>query len=162
MKIRTLAFLVLFLAIAVFAILNWSTFTSRTSLSLGVTSVEAPLGLIMLALLVLLTALFIAFAAYLQAAALVDARHHARGLEASRRLAEDAEASRFTELHRYMVEAFTRLEALGETSKTDMRTWLNDCNHDLRSAIEGSGNTLAAYLGELEDRFIKGVDRHTS
>ncbi|MHB1226798.1 MAG: hypothetical protein ACYC0O_04635 [Desulfurivibrionaceae bacterium] len=33
---------------------------------------------------------------------------------------------------------------------------LDQLDRDLRSAVEQSGNTLAAYIGELEDRLEKG------
>ena len=48
MYLRTLMILAVLGLIAVFSALNWSAFIAPTALSLGFTSVEAPLGLILL------------------------------------------------------------------------------------------------------------------
>ena len=63
-----------------------------TTLSLVFTTVDAPLGLIMLAAVAFFTILFLVYLAYLQATVLLDARRHSRELEASRSLADQAEA----------------------------------------------------------------------
>ena len=52
----------------------------------------------MLGMLVLLTGLCTVFAGYLQTSTLLEARQHARDLQAQRKLADQAEASRITEL----------------------------------------------------------------
>src|SRR5438128_12614680 len=102
MKIRTLFLLFVLAAIAAFAALNWGTFTAPTSLSLGLTEVQAPLGLVMLGLLAFLTALFLVFALYLQTSVLFETRRHAREIHANRELADQAEASRFTALRSFL------------------------------------------------------------
>ena len=94
MKIRTLFLLIVVVVIIVFAALNWSAFMAPTTLSLGFATVQAPLGLIMLGLLVFLTGLFLVFVVYLQTSSLLETRRHARELQANRELADQAEASR--------------------------------------------------------------------
>ncbi len=131
---RALSFFVLLLLIGFFALLNWDAFTATTPVSLGVTTVRAPLGLIMLGLVVLLCVLFIGWVIALQASALRDARRQTKELQVQRELADSAEASRFTELRAQMT---ARLDAL---------------QHELRLGIEQSGNSVAAHLGQLEDR----------
>ena len=93
MKVRTLLLLLVLLAVILFAMLNWTAITTPTVLSLLVTTVEAPLGLIMLGMLVLLTGLFTVFAGYLQTSTLLEARQHAGDLQAQRKLADQGEAS---------------------------------------------------------------------
>ena len=56
MRIRTIILLIALCAIAAFAALNWGAFTTPTTLSLGVTDFQAPLGLVMLIIIVGLTA----------------------------------------------------------------------------------------------------------
>jgi hypothetical protein len=105
-----------------------------TPLSLGFTTVQAPLGLIMLALVAFLCVLFTVWVITMQARSLKDARRQTKELQAQRDLADKAEASRFTELRAELMARLDRLQA------------------DSRLAVEQSGNTVAAHVGELEDR----------
>jgi uncharacterized integral membrane protein len=123
MQIRNLALLIVLGAALLFAALNWSAFMAPTTLSLGIAQVQAPLGLIMLALLAVLTAVFLTYLVYLQTTVLLETRRHARELHAQRELADKAEASRFTELRNTMEARLTQLE-----------------------------NSLAAHIGELAER----------
>ncbi|HSN32897.1 MAG TPA: LapA family protein [Ideonella sp.] len=134
MRIRTLLLAVLVLGVALFAALNWATFTAPTALSLGVATVHAPLGLIMLILLALVAALFLGWVIWLQGSVLLETRRQARELQAQRDLADKAEASRFTEL-------MARLDAFEQRQ---------------RAVIEQTGNSLSAFIGELEDRLEHG------
>lgn len=157
MKVRTLFLLIVLVAISAFVALNWSAFMVPTTLSLGVAVFQAPLGLVMLGLLAFLTALFLVFVVYVQASVLLDARRHARELQANRELADQAEASRFTELRRFLEGELKRLEGLDAESRAAVQARLDQLDHDLRSAVEEAGNTLAAYFGELEDRLERGA-----
>ena len=156
MKVRTLLLLLTLVAIAVFTALNWSAFMTPTTLSLGVANVQAPLGLVMLGLVAFLAALFLVFVVYLQTSVLLEARRHARELQANRELADQAEASRFTELRGFLEAELTRQAGLDAESKAVVLARLDQLDRDLRSAVEQSGNTLAAYIGELEDRLERG------
>ena len=91
MYLHTLLLLLVFGAIAAFAAVNWGVFTTPTTLSLVFATVEAPLGLIMLGLAVLLTVLFLVFLVYLETSVIIETRRHARELRAHRELAERAE-----------------------------------------------------------------------
>lgn len=162
MMIRTLFLLIVLVAIGEFAALNWSTFTTPTTLSLGVATVQAPLGLVMLGVLGFLTALFLLFVVYGQASALMDARRHTRELQASRELADQAEASRLNELRSYLEAEMKGLADLHAESRTAMQARLDLLDQDLRASVEQSGNTLAAYIGELEDRLERGTHAPTS
>lgn len=152
MKIRTLFLLLLFAVITAFAALNWSAFMAPTTLSLGVAEVQAPIGLVMLGLLVFLLALFLVFVLYLQTSVLLDARRNARELQASRELADQAEASRFTELRGVLEVALKRQAERDAESMATVLARLDQLDRDLRSMVEQSENTLSACIGELEDR----------
>ncbi|PKN50630.1 MAG: Signal transduction histidine kinase [Deltaproteobacteria bacterium HGW-Deltaproteobacteria-16] len=156
MKVRTLFLLLTVAAIAVFTALNWSAFMAPATLSLGVANVQAPLGLVMLGLVAFLAALFLVFVVYLQTSVLLEARRHARELQANRELADQAEASRFTELRGFLEAELTRQAGLDAESRVVVLARLDQLDRDLRSAVEQSGNTLAAYIGELEDRLERG------
>jgi hypothetical protein len=161
MKVRTLFLLIVLVAISVFAALNWNAFIMPTTLSLGVAVVEAPLGLVMLGILAFLTALFLVFVVYLQTSVLLEARRHARELQANRELADQAETSRFTELKGFLEVELKRQAELAAELRTVVLARVDQLDRDLRSVVEQSSNTLSAYIGELEDRFEKGAQTST-
>ena len=141
MKIYSLSLLFILALVAIFTALNWGTFVTPKEVSLGVTVASVPLGLVLLGFLVVITALFLAFVVYLQTSALLETRRYSKELQASRDLADKAEASRFTELR-------TALEA----ERLTVIARIDQVRAELQTSIEQSGNTLAAYIGELEDR----------
>jgi hypothetical protein len=156
MKVRTLFLLIVLVAISAFAALNWNAIMMPTTLSLGVAVVKAPLGLVMLGILAFLTALFLVFVVYLQTAALLEARRHARELQSNRELADKAEASRLTELKRFLEVKLNRQVGFNAELRDVVLARVDQLDRDLRSVVEQSSNTLSAYIGELEDRLEKG------
>lgn len=157
MKIGTLFLLIVLAAISTFAALNWNEFITPTTLSLGVTMIQAPLGLIMIGLVAFITTLFLIFVVYLQTSVFFEARRHARELQTNRELADKAEASRFTELRTALEVELKKQANLDAESRAAVLARLDQLDNDLRSAIEQSENTFSAYIGELEDRLEKGV-----
>lgn len=93
---------------------------------------QAPLGLVLLAFIALLCLTFLIFALGLRAQTLLELRRNAKELEASRRLADSAELSRLAEL------------------KTEMLARFAEQTQEIRALH----NSLAASLGELEDRLL--------
>lgn len=156
MKAPTLLLLVVLTGIVVFAGVNWGVITAPTTVSLLVTDIQAPLGLIMFGLTVLVTVLFLIFAAYLQTTVLLDARRHSRELQAQRELADKAEASRFTDLRTYLDMEIRKLGEQVAESRVGVTSRIDLAQQDLRTTIEESGNSLAAHIGELEDRLERG------
>jgi uncharacterized protein HemX len=138
MPLRTLLLLLFMALVAGFAALNWTAFTTPVPLSLGVTSIQAPLGLLMLGLLAVLALGFLGYVVVYQGRLLLEQRRHTKELQAQRLLADQAEASRFTELRALLQSEVVRLEGA------------------LRGEIRDSANSLAAMLAELDDRFTGG------
>ena len=131
---RAIVFFLVLVFVGLFALINWTVFSALNELSLGFTKVQAPLGLIMLGLVVFLCVLFTVWVISLQANSLMDARRQTKELQAQRDLADKAEASRFTELRSELVARLDRLQR--ESALT----------------LEQSGNSVAAHIGQLEDR----------
>ena len=152
MKIRTLVLLLVLLAVILFSALNWGEITRPTALNLLLTTVQAPLGLIMLGMLVLLTALFTVLAGYLQTSTLLEARQHGKELQMQRKLADQAEASRITELQNLLNSALLKLEQQSAENRQATHARLDLLEQNLRAALTQEGTTLSAYVGELEDR----------
>lgn len=152
MKISTL-FLLFALAVAgAFAALNWPAFNQSTTLSLGVANVTAPLGLVMLGLLVAVSVLFLAYLVTLQTSVLLETRRHARELQAHRALADQAEASRFTELRKF-IEGELQVRTAQESEMHNiLLARMDRLDESVRGTMQDANNTVAAYMGELEDR----------
>ena len=162
MPLRTILILVVLGGLAIFAALNWSAFTAPTTLWLGVGTVEVPLGLIMLGVTGLLAFLFLVFVTYLQTTVLIEGRRHARELQAQRELAEQSEASRYSQLRQFIEVELQKLGAQGERRWAETQARLDQRDRELRVSIEQSANTLAAYIGEVEDflrQKLGAVDR---
>jgi len=123
--LRTVVLLVVLALVAVFAALNWTAFVAPTTLSFGVAQVQAPLGLIMLGLLAVLTTLFLLYVVYLQTTVIFEWRRHAKELQTQRELADQAEVSRFTELRTHVDTRLTELESSLSAQLGEMRERLN-------------------------------------
>lgn len=141
MRTRTLLFLLVIGLIATFAALNWSAFMAPAKLSLVITSVEAPLGVVMLVILAVVVLLLTAYMALWQGKVIVETRRHAKELQAQRALAEKAEESRFTELRTALKEEMERLVSQ-----------VGSAREALGVEIRESANSLAAMIGEMDDR----------
>lgn len=141
MRIRTLLVLLAITLVAAFTVNNWPAFAAPTALSLGFVTFQAPLGLVMIALLVTVTVAFAIYMAVWQGTILMDTRRHAKELQLHRTLSDQAEASRFTELRGVM-------QAELET----MAGRIKQSEEALRADIRESANSLAAMFAEMDDR----------
>lgn len=148
MSARTLFALLVLLLVVLFSWLNWGEITRPTSLSLGLTRVEAPLGLVLVVALGVVSLLYLLFTIGLETAALLEVRRYARELLHYKKLAEEAEQSRYTELRRYLEAEFQRL---AEAEREEIRA----LEARIQETLEKHGNTLAAYIGELEDQLLR-------
>ena len=152
MRIRTIFLIIAIVLVAGFAALNVDEFTRSSLLSLGFTTVQVPLGTVMLALLVATMLVFLTTTLYIQSTHLVETRNNARALNTQRELADKAEASRFTELRAYMeaqaASSLQREAGIAQASDDRMTQTLTA----LLARLDVSDNTTAAYMGQLEDR----------
>ncbi|WP_029524904.1 hypothetical protein [Polaromonas glacialis] len=155
MRFRTILLVVSILLLAGFVALNVDVFTQPSPLSLGFTTLNVPLGLVMLGLLVLALVIFLGSTIYMQSRHVLESRTHTRELNAQRELADKAEASRFTELRSYL-EAQVLAEQQRETALgTVLADRFAQQQQVLLTRMEQMDNTLAAYMGELEQRLAQ-------
>ena len=141
MRFRTISVLVVLIAIAGFLWMNWPAITAVARFSLLVTTIEAPVGLVMLAIIGVIVATFVAYVALWQSAMLLEARRSARELQAQKILAERAETSRFLELQDLIHTEFARLEGR-----------LTEVQGVMQREIQSGGNAVVATIAELDDR----------
>ncbi|GGH61937.1 hypothetical protein GCM10010975_26150 [Comamonas phosphati] len=145
MNLRTFSLLIVVALIALLAALNWHTLATPSAVSLGVAEIQAPLGVLMLALTCLMAVFFLAYVLWMQGSVLMEARRHAKEMQAQRDLADRAEASRFTELRGV-------LESLHAQNKQDVLARLDALEAHLVSRAQESDNSTAAYVGQLEQQ----------
>ena len=154
MNIRTLTVALVLGLLLLFAGLNWTAFTAPTQLNLLVTRVEAPLGLVMLGVVLVLTLLYVLFSLGVEASALLEVRRYARELYQVRKQLEDAEASRYAELKRYLEGAFARVDEAHAQHEKEVEARFEALFArlaELERAIGESGEaTRAAFKEELE------------
>ncbi|NDV12857.1 LapA family protein [Crenobacter caeni] len=144
--------LLLFAVLAVaFVALNWPAIVTVSDLSFGFFHFQAPLGLILLGVAVIEAALFLVYIVWLQGGVLLEARRNSRALADARALAEQAEASRFSEL-KHQLSA-----SLAEQADAQQQGFAR-----LAEKIDESANGLAASVGELEDRLFRGAPGDTA
>jgi uncharacterized integral membrane protein len=161
MRLRSVVLLLVVLVIVVFAALNWSAFTTPTTLSLGFTDFQAPVGLVMLVLTTILAALFLIYIVTLQTGVLMETRRQAKELEASRSLADKAESSRYNDLRLYLEGELQKQDARQQAMVAALSASLDRIERELKNSIEENSNSLAAYLGELDDYIQNKPDRLT-
>ena len=152
MGVRSAFLFVIVLLIAALAALNWGALSAPSEVWLGFMTVTAPLGLIMLGLTVLLGVLLIAYVVYLQSSVLLETRRHNREMQTQRDLADKAEASRFTELRAFL-ETQATARAAQETQRHEaVLARVAQFETATRQRAEQTENSLAAHIGQLEDR----------
>jgi hypothetical protein len=120
--VRKLSVLIVVSLLAAFVWLNWGALSAPMPISLGWTTVQAPLGLVLFVPLLVLCVLLPAWAISLHARVLRDVRAIAKALQ-QRELADREQTAR-----------------------------LVDLRIDFLRALEEGVNTTAASIGELEDR----------
>ena len=157
MTYRTLIVIAALAALALFAFLNWSVFNAPTVLNLGFAEVNAPLGLIMLIVTGVVSALFLVYIVLQQAGVILETRRYAKELKSHRELADSAEASRFTELRNYMETELRRIEAQGAAAQRENGARIEKVEQGLQDKMAESTRTLSAYLGEIEDKLDRAL-----
>lgn len=145
MNLRSLLLTLTLAAITVLAFFNWGALSAPLPISLGVTTVEAPLGLVMLALTAVLAVLFIAYVLWLQGSVLLETRRHGKEMQVQRELADKAEASRFTEM-----KAF--LQTQNQQTHSALMARIETMEARLLARANESDNTTAAYVGQVENQ----------
>lgn len=157
MNVLGVVILVALFFLAVFTLANWSVLTAPTLLSFVVFHVEGPLGVILLGVTLVLVALFVLYALMLRTNMLMDSRRHNQELQAQRKLAESAEASRLSELRTQVALEFTQLrEAIAQTD-----AHMDRVEQSMRQSMDEAANGLAALVGEMDDKVDRALGRNS-
>lgn len=155
MKLLNVLLLIIFVALVIFAALNWGAIMTPIPLSLLFTDMDAPLGLILLSVTGILALLFLSFVVYMQSSTLLLRKRLNSELAAQRELADKAEASRLTELRTYLETELQKLNTQSSEVHQKVEARLAEMETSVNNKVEETGRTLSAYIGELEDRLEK-------
>ena len=163
MNLRTFFIVLAFALLALFTLLNWSAFSTPTELTLGIASVQAPLGWVMLVVTGLVSALFVLYIVIQQAGLIAESRRFAKDLQAQRELADKAEASRLTELQNYLARELRLLgeQRIAEESEQTGRR-LAQLEQRLMEKLDESTRVLSAYIGEVDDKLDRSLGSRPS
>jgi hypothetical protein len=159
MRARLIVLLTAILLVAGFAALNWSEFLRPTPLSFGVFVMDAPLGLILLAILSITLVAFLVSTIHMQTVNLLDTRQHSKELHAQRELADKAEASRFTDLRTHLDAQMKEIHQREVIVATELEKAVAAGQRELRAQLELMNRTLASRLADIENRVDVRVDR---
>lgn len=141
MTFRTSVLLVGLVAVAAFFAINWSVLAAPMHISLVAYSADLPVGVIVAGLLIAVVAVLAIYVALWQRRFLLDFRRQELQLQAHRSLADDAEASRFTQLQVFIA---AEMKLLNQQVKSAL--------DELRGEMQDNERSLAATLGEMDDR----------
>jgi hypothetical protein len=72
-------------------------------------------------------------------------------LQAQRDLADQSETSRYSQLRQFLDTELEKHRQQGEQGRAEILARVDELDRELRTAIEQSGNALAASIGEVED-----------
>jgi len=157
MKILGPLILVGFFFFGVFVLANWTALTAPATLSFVVFSFEAPLGLVLLGIILVFAAFFVAYVLILRTTMLMDAHRYARELKAQQQLAEKAEASRLSELRKQLDYEFAQLREAADKSRVSFSTQVEGLEEALRNLIGETSRSQLAYIGEIEDKLDRNL-----
>jgi mannitol-specific phosphotransferase system IIBC component len=156
---KTLGTLILavLILLGVFTLLNWSVLSAQTTLSFMAFTLDAPLGLLLLGIILGIVALFTVYVLMLRTTMLMDARRYAKEIQVQQQLAEKAEASRLSDLRSQLDHEFAQLQEAITASRTDLGVRVDGMEEALRNSIEESGRSLSAYVGEVDDKLDRSL-----
>jgi hypothetical protein len=150
MRYRTLLIAVVAVVTAAFFVVNWPVFAAPAKFSLLFTSFESSVGAVLLVVFAIVIFTLTVYMGVSQSSLLLEYRRQAKELQSQRTLADNAEASRFTEMgglvHAEIAGLALRLEGALD---------------DVREEFRNTESSIAATLGEMDDRMqrILGVTK---
>jgi len=160
-KIRTFILIVGSLLIAGFAALNLNEILRPTTIQLGFSQIEAPLGLVLLGTLVAALGFFLVAMLLFQTGHLLEMRQATKEAKEQRNLADKAEQSRFSELRQWLQTHEQQQRQREEAQHQALWARLDALEKTLLTRLDESHNGLAASMGELEDRLERQGPGHS-
>ncbi len=146
MKPHTLVIALVLFPVLLFAALNWGLFSQPGSINFLFYSLEAPLGIIMLVIVVVLSALYMLFIGKAEISSMVQERKSAKALDAARELAMDREKSRIVELEDNVSK---KIDSYGEQFSS-----MHDELRELRLHIDRVEVAVTGLVGRFDEEGV--------
>lgn len=150
--------LTLFASVA-FVIANWSAIGQPVTVSFIVTDAQAPLGMILIGMALVLVVIFSVVLIVQQAGVILEARRWHKEVESQRALADSAEASRFTELRSFLAAELARIETRDAAQQQAAMARIAALEESLARQREEATNSLAAFVGEVDEKIDRLLAR---
>jgi hypothetical protein len=141
MRTRSIVLALMLAAIALWLVVNRHLLAVPVDVSLFATTVPTTVGVLLIGTLAVLTLAFVSYIAVWQRTMLRDYRAQTKELESQRQLADNAEASRFTELASILRSELHAMEQR-----------FGGVIDGLRTELRETESSMAATLGEMQDR----------
>lgn len=152
MTLRSVVLSILFLALFTFAGINWNEFSTPQTLSFGFTVLQVPVGFVMLAFIIVIVTVMLAYVLFLQAKSALEQRRLFGELEAQRLLADKAEASRIADLHKALQATTEQMQHSLKDATATLDSQLRLQSEAAQRFSTENTNALSAHLAELEDK----------
>jgi hypothetical protein len=159
MRARLVFIVLALLVVGGVAALNWPQFSRTEPMSFGVFTIDASVGLFMLAAFGLAILVMLLSSAVLESRYMMESNRHAKAMQVQRDLADKAEASRFTELRQYLDTHLRDNRQREAIAATEFEKSMLQSQRDMRSQLEAMSRTLDTRLAALEGRVDGRVDR---
>ena len=104
MKLHTIVLILVLFVVLLFAGINWGLFARQDTINFIFFSIQAPLGVVMLGTVGVLSVVYLLFIGRLEVTSMLEARKCNKALEEARELALSKEKSRITELQHAISE----------------------------------------------------------
>lgn len=144
--------LIALVLLALFAAANWILLIAPATLNFLVFTVQGPLGLILLGAALVFAALSAIYALSLRTSAFVETWRHVKELEVQRKLAEEADASRFTALGAKLEQEFTSMRTAIDEGRAETQRHADSLGQSLLKSLDETANALFAHVGEVDDK----------
>lgn len=110
MKLRHLFIFLILVLLAIFLTVNWEALSTVTTVNLVFRQIQAPLGVILCAVFGLALLVMLIYTVWQQASIAMELRTAYKEARAARKVADEADHKRDTQIHADMLERFTKLE----------------------------------------------------
>ncbi len=159
MKLLGWITLIALVLLALFGVANWTLLTAPATLNFLAFTVQGPLGLILLGATLGFVMLFAIYAVSIRTSALVETRRHLKELEVQRKLAEQAEASRFTALGAQLEGDFARVQTGIDEARAEILRRSDSLEASLLKSVNETTNALFANVGQVDDKLNRLASR---
>lgn len=136
MKIKTFLLVVGLLLVIAIAVLNWNVIMMPTTISLGIATVQAPLGFLMFILLSFFSLLILVVAIYSRTWGFFKDRQHSNEAQAKLKLTDNIETPEITVLGELLKTELKKLENLQRDSTATVLARIEKLYSDLHSTIK--------------------------